>query len=60
MKEQREILKQKVVELVKDFVETKGGVTKFDLQILFGNPVDSIGCNGVISALRSNGFQPKD
>ncbi|MGA2227238.1 MAG: hypothetical protein ABSH41_22610 [Syntrophobacteraceae bacterium] len=56
MREQREILKQKVVEVVKDFVETEGGITKFDLQILFGNPVESIGCNQVSSALRLNGF----
>jgi len=56
MKEQREILKQRVVEVVKDFVETEGGITEFDLQILFGNPVESIGCNQVSSALRLNGF----
>jgi hypothetical protein len=60
MQEQREILKQQVVELVKDFVETKGGITWFDLQSLFGNPVDSIGCNGVMSTLRLNGFHPKE
>ncbi len=57
MQEQREILKQKVVDLVKNFVETEGGVTFFDLQMLFGNPVESVGCNEVSSALRLNGFK---
>ncbi len=56
MEEQREILKQKVMKLVKNFVETEGGVTKFDLQVLFGNPVESIGCSEVLKALRLNGF----
>lgn len=56
MEEQREILKQKVLKLVKNFAETEGGVTSFDLQILFGNPVESIGCSEVFSALRLNGF----
>ncbi len=56
MKEQREILKQKVMELVKNFIEIEGGVSMFDLQILFGNPVESVGCNELCSALRLNGF----
>ncbi len=56
MEEQREILKQKVMKLVKNFIQTEGGVTSFDLQMLFGNPVDSIGCSEVFSALRLNGF----
>ena len=56
MKEQREILKQRVVEMVQNFVKTEGGVTGFDLQMLFGNPVESVGCNEVCSALRLNGF----
>jgi len=56
MKGQREILKQKVVKMVQNFVKTEGGVTAFDLQMLFGNPVDSVGCNEVSSALRLNGF----
>jgi hypothetical protein len=34
----REILKDKVVALVKDFVKTEGGLTQYDLQTLFGNP----------------------
>jgi hypothetical protein len=36
----REILKEKVVSLVKDFVKTEGGITQDDLQVLFGNPND--------------------
>lgn len=56
MREQREILRQKVVEVVKDFVENEGGITMFDLQILFGNPIESLGSNEVFSALRLNGF----
>jgi hypothetical protein len=56
MKEQREVLKEKVVEMVQNFVKTEGGVTSFDLQMLFGNPVESVGCNEVCSALRLNGF----
>jgi hypothetical protein len=31
----REILKDKVVALVKDFVKTEGGITQKDLQLLF-------------------------
>ena len=60
MKEQREILKEKILETVKDFMATKGGVNKFDLQVLFGNPVDSIGCNEISAALRLNGFRVDD
>jgi len=56
MEEQREILKKEVVKLVKNFVETKGGVTVFDLQMLFGNPLESVGCNEVFTAIRRNGF----
>ena len=58
MKEQREVLKQKVVEMVQSFAKTEGGVTAFDLQMLFGNPVDSVGCNEISAALRLNGFNP--
>ena len=58
MKQQREVLKQKVVETVQNFVKTEGGISTFDLQILFGNPVESVGCNEIISALRMNGFNP--
>jgi len=32
----REILKNKVVNLVKDFIQKEGGITGKDLQILFG------------------------
>jgi hypothetical protein len=60
MEEPREILKQEVVKLVKNFVETEGGVTKFDLQKLFGNPSDSVGCNEVFAAIRMNGFDKMD
>lgn len=34
----KEILKDKVVSLVKEFVKTEGGISWQDLQILFGNP----------------------
>jgi hypothetical protein len=36
----REILRDKVVALVKDFIKTEGGISQDDLQVLFGNPVD--------------------
>ncbi len=52
MKEQREVLKKKVVDLVKNFMETEGGITKQDLQILFGNASDSIGQNECFAAFR--------
>jgi len=39
-KSKREILKEKVVSLVKDFLKTEGGITQDDLQVLFGNPND--------------------
>jgi hypothetical protein len=35
---QREILKEKVVGMVKDFIKTEGGITPYDLQKLFGSP----------------------
>ena len=40
MKQQnkREILKDKVVALVRNFVETEGGITQIDLLVLFGAP----------------------
>ena len=60
MQEQREILKQEVVDLVKNFVETEGGITMFDLQLLFGNAVESVGCNEVFTAMRLNGFDKMD
>ena len=60
MEEPREILKQEVVKLVKNFVETKGGITHVDLQLLFGNAVESIGCNEVFTAIRMNGFDKMD
>lgn len=31
-----ELLKDKVVDLVKRFVNTEGGITQYDLKILFG------------------------
>jgi len=52
MEEQREILKQQVVDLVKNFIETKGGITPFDLQVLFASSPDSYDCNEVYSVLR--------
>lgn len=38
----REVLKDKVVALVKNFMKTEGGITQFDLQILFGIPGTAI------------------
>lgn len=38
----KEILKDKVVALVKDFIQTEGGITQDDLEILFGNPYNPI------------------
>lgn len=35
-KSKRELLKNKVVDLVKDFIKTEGGITGYDLQALFG------------------------
>jgi hypothetical protein len=32
----RDILKEKVVDLVKEFIKTEGGITGYDLQALFG------------------------
>lgn len=34
----KEMLKEKVVALVKEFVKTEGGITPYDLQKLFGSP----------------------
>lgn len=52
----REMLKDKVVALVKDFIKTEGGISQDDLQILFGNPNDprkakDFMVEGVIAAL---------
>ncbi|MGA7577534.1 MAG: hypothetical protein ACLQUW_15850 [Desulfobaccales bacterium] len=33
----REILKDKVVELVKEFIKTEGGISPYDLEVLFGS-----------------------
>jgi hypothetical protein len=42
-KSKREILKDKVVALVKDFIKTEGGITLQDLESLFGlNPHQEI------------------
>jgi hypothetical protein len=32
----RELLKDKVVSLVREFINTEGGITQYDLKILFG------------------------
>lgn len=45
----KEILKDKVVALVKDFVKTEGGITIADIQKLFG---DSPHCE-IVTALLS-------
>ena len=47
----KELLKSKVVKLVETFVNEEGGVTSFDLQNLFGNPVESGIVNEVSCAL---------
>ncbi len=33
---QRDILKEKVVDLVKEFIKTEGGIHPNDIQVLFG------------------------
>jgi hypothetical protein len=48
-KSPREILKDKVVALVKDFIKTEGGITIADIQKLFG---DSPHCE-IVTALLS-------
>jgi len=47
----REILKDKVVQLVKEFINTEGGITPYDLEALFGSisPVSQF--NEVANAL---------
>ena len=35
----KEILREKVVDLVKDFVKTEGGISQNDLRVLFGDPL---------------------
>ncbi|MGO8763197.1 MAG: hypothetical protein ACLP2P_05335 [Desulfobaccales bacterium] len=35
-KAKRELLRDKVVDLVKEFIKTEGGITGYDLQALFG------------------------
>ncbi len=49
MESKRELLKQKVLELVKIFVETEGGITMSDLNLLFGEP--GLSGNKIASAL---------
>lgn len=39
----REILKDKVIALVNEFVKTEGGITSVDLQMLFGPPCSPFG-----------------
>jgi hypothetical protein len=50
----REILKDKVVQLVKEFIKTEGGITPYDLEALFGSisPVSQF--NEVANALAKN------
>jgi hypothetical protein len=38
----RELLKDKVVNLVKEFIQTEGGITIDDLQKLFGPPFTEV------------------
>jgi hypothetical protein len=36
-KSKRELLKDKVVDLVKEFIKAEGGITQRDLKLLFGD-----------------------
>jgi hypothetical protein len=50
-KAKRELLKDKVVDLVRTFIKTEGGITPYDLEALFGpiSPVCQV--NEVANAL---------
>jgi hypothetical protein len=50
-KSKREILKTQVVELVKEFIKTKGGITPYDLEALFGSMSPVCQFNEVAAAL---------
>lgn len=47
----RDLLKEKVVNLVCDFVRDQGGITSLDLLALFGHPMDLGEVNQVASTL---------
>ena len=38
-KSKRDILRDQAVELVKEFVNTAGGINRYDLHALFGHPI---------------------
>lgn len=45
------ILEDKVVDLVKDFIRTEGGINLYDLLYLFGPPCPEKETHGVATAL---------
>lgn len=47
----RELLRDKVVDLVKEFIETEGGIELYDLLYLFGAPCPAKETHGVATAL---------
>ncbi len=47
----REVLKDKVVKLVREFMAKEGGITIFDLHALFGLPSPTDDYNEVATAL---------
>jgi len=47
----REILKDKVVSLVKDHLTNEGGITSYDLNVLFGSPSRGIEQNEIATTL---------
>lgn len=50
-KSKREILKGKVIDLVKDFIKTEGEITFYDLEVLFGKHSLGINVNEVATVL---------
>lgn len=47
----REILKDKVLNLIKEFIKTEGGITPYDLEALFGSISPACQFNEVATAL---------
>ncbi len=47
----RELLKDKVINLVKEFIKTEGGITPYDLEALFGSISPASQFNEVAIAL---------
>jgi hypothetical protein len=46
-----ELLRDKVVDLVKEFIKTEGGITAYDLEALFGSISPISGFNEVAATL---------